>query len=387
MKDDDEYKDDQFYFDIRSDEYAYISQVFTGRVKTSREKRFVQKKFNFNEELKLEKTQIKGEYLIRSSQANRIQLKALLTQDNQKIFSIIIQSFNGSNPKPESVSLHSFEFQQLVDFLSKIKFIDFSNKERFKLRVADIDAKKVLVTEGDDQLIELIKTLKDNKKQLLLDTLSNEQLTREDLNMLSGRKKGLEEFKKNLFEINVWDEKEWQTFFNNNTWIFGYGLDYKFFQILQKEPRVSGVDLDGKNTVTADFLLGTNKFTVLVELKRPDTPLFNSSQNRAETWDLSNDLTRSVSQILIQKAEWEIKSRGVNFDSKGNPIKQNTFDPKTILVIGSSKQFDGETKDATIKAKTFELYRRNSRNIKIITYTELYERAYFIVNQTNYEEK
>jgi len=39
-----------------------------------------------------------------------------------------------------------------------------------------------------------------------------------------------------------------------------------------------------------------------------------------------------------------------------------------------------------IKAKTFELYRRNSRNIEILTYSELYERAYYIVNQKTIDE-
>ncbi len=34
-----------------------------------------------------------------------------------------------------------------------------------------------------------------------------------------------------------------------------------------------------------------------------------------------------------------------------------------------------------IKQKTFELYRRDSRNVEILTYDELYERAYYIVNQ------
>ena len=35
--------------------------------------------------------------------------------------------------------------------------------------------------------------------------------------------------------------------------------------------------------------------------------------------------------------------------------------------------------EAKIKMKTFELYRRDSRNIDIVTYDELYERAQFIV--------
>ena len=97
-------------------------------------------------------------------------------------------------------------------------------------------------------------------------------------------------------------------------------------------------------------------------------------------------MTYAISQILVQKAEWEVKSKTQQFNSNGQPIKQQTFDPKTILVIGHSGQFAGDTKDQKIKAKTFELYRRNSRNINLLTYDELYERAYFIVNQKQINE-
>lgn len=157
-------------------------------------------------------------------------------------------------------------------------------------------------------------------------------------------------------------------------------MDYKFLEILQKETSVSNSDLDGGNTVFSDFLLGTSKFTVLVELKRPDTSLF-TRKDRSESWKLSKELSYAVSQILSQKAEWEIKGKQIQYNSEGEPLQQKTYDPKTILIIGNSCQYQGENKDDITKAKTFELYRRNSRNIDIITFSELYERAYFIVNQ------
>ena len=180
-----------------------------------------------------------------------------------------------------------------------------------------------------------------------------------------------------------YDEPEWQTFFKNNSWIFGYGLDYKFLSILQKEASLSNVDLDGKNEVKSDFLLADNNFTVIVELKRPDTPLFEKDKNRSESWKLSKELTYAVSQILSQKAEWELNAQTKNYDEFGNLINQTTIDPKTILIIGDTKQFSGETKTDLIKKKTFELYRRNSRNIEIITYDELLDRAKFIVNDND----
>jgi len=193
--------------------------------------------------------------------------------------------------------------------------------------------------------------------------------------------------KKELEKPYNLNEKNWQDFFKENAWIFGYGLDYRYLSILQKEASVSSTDIDGKNEVQADFLMADNNFTVIVELKRPDTPLFEKDKNRSKSWKLSKELTYAVSQILTQKAEWEINSSSKPFDSEGNPIKQTTVDPKTILIIGHTEQFTGETKTDLIKRKTFELYRRNSRNIEIFTYDEILERAKFIVSDKEEKKK
>ena len=53
-------------------------------------------------------------------------------------------------------------------------------------------------------------------------------------------------------------------------------------------------------------------------------------------------------QILAQKAEWEIKSQTDLFDDEGIKIDQETYDPKTILIIGNSIN--------EVKAETNESY-------------------------------
>jgi len=377
----DDPKSELEYFEERLEDYAYISKSFIGFIKTSHEKRFVHKKFIFKEELKFEKTRIKGEYILKSSPSNRIQLKVILTQDSHEIDSIVIQKFNGNNPQGDCVSFRKDEFLKLLDFLELVKFIDLTDKNRFRIRIGDIDTSKVLVDQDQSKFIDYLNSIHGEQRELLLESISGSQLTKNDLDIISGRKNGLEQFRKNLFDESDWNEPDWQNFFANNTWIFGYGLDYRFLNILRKEAHVSDVDLDGKNDVISDFLLASSKFTLLVEIKKPNTPLFNARKNRSESWELSDELTHAISQILSQKAAWQIKSQTPQYDSKEQLIKQDTFDPKTILIIGNSTQFSGTARNDKIKAKTFELYRRNSRNIEILTYSELYERAYYIVNQ------
>ena len=255
----------------------------------------------------------------------------------------------------------------------------------------------------DEDTKKKITTLlmREDGHKIIEELLSSGIITSNDIVNIGYRKSKLEIFRKLLEEDGYVDkyktennikqlgaEAAWQHFFEENNWIFGYGLDYRFLSILQREVTVSGVDMSGKEAAVSDFLLGCNKFTVLVELKKPDTELYGRDKNRSNAWKLSDDLTSALSQILEQKASLQVKAESdpsSHFDDIGKPIKQKSYDPKAILVIGHSRQFGGENKEALIKAKTFELFRRDSRNIEIITYDELYERAKFIVESSKNE--
>ncbi len=171
--------------------------------------------------------------------------------------------------------------------------------------------------------------------------------------------------------------------FQKNPWIFGFGLDYRYLNILHEEAHIADTDLGGSDAAIVDFLMGCTNFTVLVEVKKPSTPLFLRSRNRANSWRLSTDFTDAVSQILEQKASWQIKAEAnvhKNFSAAGKLLRQRTLDPKCILITSSKTAFAGPEKEQEIKLRTFELFRRDTRNIEIVTYDELYERATFIVS-------
>jgi hypothetical protein len=91
-------------------------------------------------------------------------------------------------------------------------------------------------------------------------------------------------------------------------------------------------------------------------------------------------LANVTSQVLAQKHEVTL-----NFDRLTEDIDQDIslFDPKAIVVIGHTQQFKADDKkESRWKKRTFELYRRNLRNVEIITYDELYDRAKFIVENS-----
>jgi len=241
----------------------------------------------------------------------------------------------------------------------------------------------VQVAKGNEELIAILQASNHEHVIPALRTVVKENLSNDDLNTILGRREAWDKFSQLLNDDPPHTEPEYQQFLEQNDWILGYGLRYCYLSILQRECRVSGIDLDGGNSVISDFLLSDTRFTKIVELKRPDTPIFKNKQNRSESWQLSDDLTHAVSQILSQKAQWQIESTGNCFTGDGKKITEKTHDVDCILVIGTSGQFAGDNKEAEIKASTFELYRRNMRNIEIILYDELLERAKFIVDGSN----
>ena len=126
-------------------------------------------------------------------------------------------------------------------------------------------------------------------------------------------------------------------------------------------------------------------YTVLVEIKRPDTPIFRFVGGRAGTRAFSQEFTSAVSQILEQKAEWmAFAGTGEHFTRDGtHRLESRTRNAKTILVIGSHGEFEaaGDLRDAQIMRDTFELFRRETRSIDIMTFDELQERARFITRE------
>lgn len=261
--------------------------------------------------------------------------------------------------------------QKLYQHLGKYSMI--KNKE------VNETGKFVEVTCNTEELLALLGAADVNSLIPALKRLVENNLSNDEINIILGRKDALEKYRKMLDNASKYTEPQWQAFFEQNDWIFGYGLKYKFLRILQREANVSRTDLNGGNAVISDFLLADARFTKLVELKTPKTNLFQNRRNRSDSWRLSTDLTDAVSQILAQKANWELESASANYTAEGQRISEVAHDVECILVIGQFSNIKGNDREHAIKLKTLELYRRNLRNIEILLYDELYERARFIV--------
>ena len=86
------------------------------------------------------------------------------------------------------------------------------------------------------------------------------------------------------FEQMLSDEKltenDWQNFFEENIWIFGYGLRYQILRLIQAQPNYGGATVSGMGGQRGDFLTATEaetKFTCLrVCLKNAAYPIGGS---------------------------------------------------------------------------------------------------------------
>jgi len=199
----------------------------------------------------------------------------------------------------------------------------------------------------------------------------------------SNRTSALNEFKNSL-ESNNKSEDYWQEFFTNNDWIFGYGLNYKFLVIESDQPNYGGENYTGKGKQKGDYLAYSEseeiKFTVLVEIKKSNSPLLaktakgDNVRYRNGAWLLGSELLGGVSQLQINCKTWQKSAE----ELKNKPLIDKdifTVKPKGILVIGNTKQFNNEIEKLT----SFELFRQSISNIEIVTFDELYERAKYIV--------
>lgn len=326
------------------------------------------------------------------------------------IDSIEIKKLVGDEER-NRISFSKFNLQQLKSFLEFINTIDLQTISERKLKLADnsfdildeTTKKRIATLLMGEEGAKTIQSLLDDGKITSEDIVNTgyrkaqlkifEKLLKDKEYINSYKKEEKEASKlitqfetkiKNKIEEKTKDEIAWQYFFNKNPWIFGYGLDYRFQNILQKEFSASDTDASGKGQVNTDFLIGDNNFTTFVEIKKPSTEIFDKKLNRSGSWCLSKDLTYAVSQILEQKTRGQNKietSRNLA-NSEGNYITQHSYDSKCVLIFGDLekeiKECNLSDSEKDVMKKTFELYRRNSRNIDIITYDELYQRAYYI---------
>ncbi|TPI83498.1 Shedu immune nuclease family protein [Mesorhizobium sp. B2-8-9] len=380
-------EDDAKFFQLRKEGKTYLSKVFTHGTINPEKRRLAYAVFEGTERAVLGEAE--GALCLRlTGEQRKTQVVALVSQDDASVRRVTLQTFQSrvgdwyQGYAKDAFTFRSDEFEKLLAFLKRIKFIDLSNEDRFQVEDISVTAGPKIITDAADRsLIDRIRRMDESQREQFFRSL-HASLSPEEVNLLLGRRQALELFQARL-EDGTWTEVDWQDFFEAQSWVFGYGLDYRIMRLFGRELVVGTAGTDNQNKPTVDFLMSFTDYTVLVEIKRPDTPIFQFRKSgRSGTWRFSVEFMDAVSQVLEQKAEWMVAAQSSDhFDKSGTRrLEARTRDAKTILVIGNRNEFDasGNLRDAAVKRDTFELFRRDTRNLDIITYDELFERARFI---------
>lgn len=381
-------KDDFDFFQARKSTKTYLSKVFSFNALNPERVRNVRIVTGDDGDRVL-LGEIEGALCLRLTGSSRkTQVTALVTQDDKQIRRVTLQTFKSRAGgwfqaiEKDEFTFRSDEFQRLVGFLSQIEFIDLSNEDNFQIEdISKGSGPKTIIDASDRWVVDQVARMSDGQRKTLLRTLQ-QSLTHEEINVLLGRRQGLQEFEQHMRALD-WSEADWQDFFDRQQWVFGYGLDYRVMRQFGREMTVGGGGSDNRNKPVVDFLMSFTDYTVLVEIKRPETQIFRDSRGgRAGTWEFSSDFISAVSQIIEQKAEWlQFAGTGEHYDKAGEKtLTARTRNAKTILVIGSYSEFSQgyDARAANIRRDTFELFRRENRSIDIVTFDELLERALFI---------
>jgi hypothetical protein len=191
-------------------------------------------------------------------------------------------------------------------------------------------------------------------------------------------------------------EDLWQRFFENNKWIFGYGLDLVFTNSVGKKLQETSV---GASAVTGggkrpDALLKTTgqiSNLMFGEIKLPTTKLMQADPSHPEVYFPSSELANAVAQVqkTIHKTvhlTTELKIAGKDQEGFHDPSKDVfMIEPKGIIVIGNHDLFIKEGKLHDDMYVGFQLYRSSIKNPQILTYDELYSRVENILENVEIE--
>ena len=190
------------------------------------------------------------------------------------------------------------------------------------------------------------------------------------------REEALSTFEAHL-KSQDWSEPQWEDFFWKNQWIFGYGLRYQFLGLEQRQATYGGESYKGTGKQRGEFLartVGYESFTVVVEIKKPQTPIFAEREYRSGVPSFSQDFIGGVSQAQVNSRTWDIEgSQRLTDRDLLERRRIYTIAPLSILVIGLLGQLE-----KAHRRQAFQLFRRNVHNPEILTFDELFERAKFI---------
>lgn len=391
------------YFKNKNPRRIYISKSIQPKPSTNepndlRKIRILSKVFDSKESHQF--VRIHGEVVLRVSQGERQEIKATFYEDDRQIKALVIQRFTRKDGEPHRYhfTFRDKEIETLYNLLKMIRYTELEGNEKIHF---------------DANVLNQWSLTDEEKRHFLVDNLEmveevvRNHVTTSDVVALGYRKQQLGLFRRLLEEPDFFRSKQqewnkrgkevvWQHFFEENPWIFGYGLNYIFTSRLEDrklEQVTTGhaINSAGKRVDALMKTRGLISSLCFVEIKTHDTLLIKQDEAyRPESWRISDELAGSIAQIqkTVNKALKNIQTKLELQNSDGTLTGETVFlyQPKSFIVIGCLQEFISEHGINEQKYSSFELFRKSMPTPEIITFDELYERARFIVEHSEHEK-
>jgi hypothetical protein len=172
----------------------------------------------------------------------------------------------------------------------------------------------------------------------------------------------IELFKKKLGQTGL-QERHWQEFFNNNSFILQLAFNLPVIAF-GEQVAVGGTKFDGSGGKLADYAIRLGSFgnLALVEIKTPKTPLLEKTPYRGGVHAPRQELVGAVTQVLDQRHQLQNEINNKKITSRVFDVF--AYAVQCIVIAGRDPTTDDEK-------KSLELYRNNLRDVVVITFDEL----------------
>ncbi len=158
-----------------------------------------------------------------------------------------------------------------------------------------------------------------------------------------------------------------------NTWILSQIFSNPTV-LINDEAYVGGKTINNDSGKLVDFLYANpfSKDAVLIEIKTPSAPLVTPSEYRNGVYSVHKELMGAVTQVLTYKTNLQREFQSLDYNNYKRGIKTefDIINPSCVAIAG---RFDTLT-DVAHK-HSFELYRKELKNVIVITFDELFERV------------
>lgn len=247
--------------------------------------------------------------------------------------------------KEGQIAKESFIYENIFNFVDSTKFPNLKIPSRkdviFKV-LRNTDYSKI--SKGDKSTLSL---LKDTTDLSYLTVLMNEFEEKINLNHL---------------------ESTYQNFFEQNPLLLTFFSGSPFVKF-KNQAYVGGKSFDNSNGQYPDFLQKhkLTRSTFIIEIKTPNTPLLDKTAYRdTGVYNPTKHLSGSITQLLTQKYQLETDISNLIKNAEDRDVE--AYNVQSLLIIGNLSNLS--SKDMI---RSFELFRNNQNNLRIVTYDECLE--------------